>query len=75
VHLGQGQEMLMIVNRAYSLYDKQVGYCQGMNFIVAGIVMHQRKPELIFWTLERIMQHYRLGYFPARMHNFMKCPD
>jgi hypothetical protein len=32
-----------------------------MNFIVAGIVMHQRKPELIFWTLERIMQHYKLG--------------
>lgn len=61
VHLGQGQEMLLVVNRAYSLYDKDIGYCQGMNFIVAGIVMHQRKPELIFWILERIMNNYRLG--------------
>jgi hypothetical protein len=68
VHLGQGQEMLLVVNRAFSLYDKDIGYCQGMNFIVAGIVMHQRKPEIIFWILERIMNHYKLGAFQRGAH-------
>jgi len=61
VQLGQGQEVLLVVNRAYSLYDKAIGYCQGMNFIVAGIAMHQRNAELTFWTLERIMHHYKIG--------------
>ncbi len=31
-----GIQVLLVVNRAYSLYDKDIGYCQGMNFIVAG---------------------------------------
>jgi hypothetical protein len=39
-----------------------------MNFIVAGIIMHQRRPELTFWILERIMQHYRLGARPPPAH-------
>jgi hypothetical protein len=73
VLLGQGQEMLLVVNRAYSLHDTAIGYCQGMNFIVAGIVMHQRKPELTFWTLERIMQHYRLSKTERRLRFAPQC--
>jgi hypothetical protein len=61
--------------RRYSLYDKDIGYCQGMNFIVAGIIMHQRRPELTFWILERIMMHYRLGMRRpnVRRHTILAC--
>ena len=33
--IGEGQGALRRVLRAYSLYDTEVGYCQGMNFIAA----------------------------------------
>eukprot|EP00577_Skeletonema_sp_RCC1716_P000892 CAMPEP_0113385446 /NCGR_PEP_ID=MMETSP0013_2-20120614/7470_1 /TAXON_ID=2843 ORGANISM="Skeletonema costatum, Strain 1716" /NCGR_SAMPLE_ID=MMETSP0013_2 /ASSEMBLY_ACC=CAM_ASM_000158 /LENGTH=93 /DNA_ID=CAMNT_0000268201 /DNA_START=24 /DNA_END=302 /DNA_ORIENTATION=- /assembly_acc=CAM_ASM_000158 len=32
---GDGQGALRRILRAYSQYDNEVGYCQGMNFIVA----------------------------------------
>lgn len=37
---GQGQEGLYNVVRAYSLYDKEVGYCQGLAFIVGPMLLN-----------------------------------
>lgn len=34
-----GQEMLFDVLRAYSLYDPQVGYCQGLPFVVGCLLL------------------------------------
>lgn len=36
---GPGQELLGSVLKAYSVYDGEVGYCQGMSFVVAGLLM------------------------------------
>lgn len=37
---GQGQEGLYNVVRAYSLYDRDVGYCQGLAFIVGPMLLN-----------------------------------
>ena len=36
---GLGQESLFNVIKAYSLYDREVGYCQGSGFIVGLLLM------------------------------------
>jgi hypothetical protein len=45
-----GQAALRRVLRAYSYYDPEVGYCQGMNFI-AGMFLTQMNEEEAFWLL------------------------
>jgi Rab-GTPase-TBC domain len=45
--LGQGQEELFNVLKAYSLTDMEVGYCQGMAF-VAGILLMYMPEHLAF---------------------------
>lgn len=37
---GEGQEMLFNVIKAYSLFDPQVGYCQGLHFVVGVLLLH-----------------------------------
>nr|XP_039247708.1 TBC1 domain family member 1-like [Styela clava] len=38
--LGPGQLSLFNVLKAYSLYDEEVGYCQGLSFIAGVLLMH-----------------------------------
>lgn len=45
-----GQASLRRVLRAYSCYDREVGYCQGMNFI-AGMFLTVMSEEDAFWLL------------------------
>lgn len=45
-----GQAALRRVLRAYSYYDPEVGYCQGMNFI-AGMFLTVMSEEEAFWLL------------------------
>jgi hypothetical protein len=45
-----GQAALRRVLRAYSVYDRDVGYCQGMNFI-AGMFLTFMSEEEAFWLL------------------------
>ena len=45
-----GQAALRRVLRAYSYHDRDVGYCQGMNFI-AGMFLTQLSEEEAFWLL------------------------
>mmetsp|Transcript_3745 Transcript_3745/g.4155 ORF Transcript_3745/g.4155 Transcript_3745/m.4155 type:complete len:678 (+) Transcript_3745:217-2250(+) len=49
-----GQAALRRVLRAYSYYDTEVGYCQGMNFI-AGMFLTQMTEEEAFWLLVSVM--------------------
>ncbi|XP_022669953.1 ecotropic viral integration site 5 ortholog-like isoform X3 [Varroa jacobsoni] len=56
---GPGQEALFNVMKAYSLHDREVGYCQGSAFIVGLLLLHM--PELeTFTVLVRMMSDYRL---------------
>lgn len=45
-----GQASLRRVLKAYSLYDREIGYCQGMNFI-AGMFLTLMTEEEAFWLL------------------------
>ncbi|KAL3763418.1 hypothetical protein ACHAWU_001991 [Discostella pseudostelligera] len=59
--MGQGQNSLRRVLRAYSLYDTEVGYCQGMNYIAAMFLTFLSE-EKAFWLLVVVMndEPYRL---------------
>jgi hypothetical protein len=37
-----GQAALYNISKAYSVYDEEVGYCQGFSFIIAELVLHVR---------------------------------
>ncbi|EFA86111.1 ankyrin repeat-containing protein [Heterostelium album PN500] len=51
---GYGQVALFDVLKAYSLFDQDIGYTQGMSSIAALLVMYLPEEEA-FWTFERLM--------------------
>jgi hypothetical protein len=56
-----GQAALRRVLRAYSVYDRDVGYCQGMNFI-AGMFLTFMSEEEAFWLLVcKCCAHLEMG--------------
>ncbi|KIY50347.1 RabGAP/TBC [Fistulina hepatica ATCC 64428] len=64
---GIGQENLFNVLKAYSLYDPQVGYCQGLPFVVAILLLNMPDEEA-FSLLVRLMHDYGLqGHFLPEM--------
>lgn len=64
---GVGQENLFNVVKAYSLYDEECGYCQGMQFIVGPLLLNMPDEEA-FSTLVRLMKSYGLrGHFEPNM--------
>jgi hypothetical protein len=56
---GSGQESLYKVSRAYSVYDMEIGYCQGLSFIAATLLLHMPEEES-FTCLVSIMYDYGL---------------
>ncbi|CAO3691715.1 unnamed protein product [Umbelopsis ramanniana] len=64
---GPGQQALFNVVKAYSLYDTDVGYCQGLAFIVGPLLLNMPEEEA-FCVLVRLMKHYNLrGNFTPQM--------
>ncbi|KAI0081204.1 RabGAP/TBC [Panus rudis PR-1116 ss-1] len=64
---GIGQENLFNVLKAYSLYDPQVGYCQGLPFVAAVLLLNMPDEEA-FCLLVRLMHSYDLrGHFLPEM--------
>lgn len=64
---GIGQENLYNVIKAYSLYDPEVGYCQGMQFVVGPLLLNMPDEEA-FSTFVRLMKSYDLrGHFTPNM--------
>ena len=51
---GYGKKALRRILRAYSVYDSDVGYCQGMNFIAAMLLTFLPEEES-FWMLVVVM--------------------
>lgn len=56
---GFGQEALYKVSRAYSVYDTEIGYCQGLSFIAASLLLNMPEEES-FQVLVAIMYDYNL---------------
>ncbi|KAG8163931.1 hypothetical protein KVR01_005849 [Diaporthe batatas] len=53
------QEGLFGVLKAYALYDEDVGYAQGMNFLIMPLLFNMSEEES-FCLLVRLMNHYHL---------------
>lgn len=56
---GGGQDALYKVSRAYSVYDTEIGYCQGLSFIAATLLLHMPEEEA-YVLLVAIMYDYGL---------------
>ncbi|KFD55832.1 hypothetical protein M513_03271 [Trichuris suis] len=48
-----------LLEKAYAVYDAEVGYCQGLSFLAASLLLHMPE-ERAFTVLVRIMYHYGL---------------
>ncbi|TKR72061.1 hypothetical protein L596_019577 [Steinernema carpocapsae] len=56
---GDGQGSLFKISKAYSLYDEEVSYCQGLSFLGAALLLHMPE-EQAFCVLIKIMFDYGL---------------
>lgn len=56
---GMGQDSLYKVSKAYAVYDTEVGYCQGLSFIAASLLLHMPEEEA-FSVLVALMYNYGL---------------
>ncbi|XP_075228045.1 GTPase activating protein and centrosome-associated isoform X2 [Lycorma delicatula] len=56
---GVGQENLSRISRAYAVYDTEVGYCQGLSFLAATLLLHMPE-EQTFCVLVKLMFDYGL---------------
>ena len=59
------QQDLFHVLAAYSMFNTEVGYCQGMSQIAALLLMYLNSEEDAFWALSQLMSHPRYN-----MHGF-----
>uniref|UniRef100_A0A8D3BHI9 Rab GTPase-activating protein 1-like n=1 Tax=Scophthalmus maximus TaxID=52904 RepID=A0A8D3BHI9_SCOMX len=56
---GDGQDSLYKICKAYSVYDEEIGYCQGQSFFAAVLLLHMPE-EQAFSVLVKIMYEYGL---------------
>ncbi|XP_066962348.1 rab GTPase-activating protein 1-like isoform X3 [Macrobrachium rosenbergii] len=56
---GVGQDALFKISKAYAVYDEEVGYCQGLSFLAAALLLHMPE-EQTFCVLVKIMFDYGL---------------
>ncbi|XP_035753949.1 rab GTPase-activating protein 1-like [Egretta garzetta] len=56
---GDGQESLYKICKAYSVYDEDIGYCQGQSFLAAVLLLHMPE-EQAFCVFVKIMYDYGL---------------
>eukprot|EP01117_Protostelium_nocturnum_P013269 TRINITY_DN4941_c1_g1_i3.p1 TRINITY_DN4941_c1_g1~~TRINITY_DN4941_c1_g1_i3.p1 ORF type:complete len:1016 (-),score=462.63 TRINITY_DN4941_c1_g1_i3:38-3085(-) len=73
---GTGQVALFNVLKAYSVYDKEVGYCQGMSDMAAFLLMHVIEED-VFWILVELCSNSKydlhgrfLAGFPLLKQSF-----
>ncbi|GFS47608.1 rab GTPase-activating protein 1 [Nephila pilipes] len=59
---GIGQESLYKICKAYSVFDPEIGYCQGQSFLAAALLLHIPE-EQAFSILVKIMFEYGLRNF------------
>lgn len=57
---GMGQNSLFHVLKAYALFDRALGYCQGMGYIAAVLLQYMCEEDA-FWQLVCLLHHPRYG--------------
>ena len=68
----EGRISLKNILRAYAHFDPEIGYCQGMGYIVGIARMHMDE-ESAFWVLVSLMNKYQMrGMFKQGMEQIYK---
>jgi len=66
------RKQLYNIMKAYSIYDSEVGYCQGLSFIAGLFLMNGIKEDLVFTIFVRLMESYNLRtLFTPKMPGLM----
>lgn len=63
----EGIQRLRKVLTAYSWKNPDVGYCQAMNIVVAGLLIFMSE-EQAFWCLSKLCDYYVPGYYSKTMY-------
>ncbi|KAK2493193.1 hypothetical protein MC885_015725 [Smutsia gigantea] len=63
---GHGQQDLLRVLKAYTLYRPEEGYCQAQAPVAAVLLMHM-PAEQAFWCLVQICEKYLPGYYSEKL--------
>ncbi|KAL3673275.1 hypothetical protein V7S43_000995 [Phytophthora oleae] len=66
-----GRDQLRRILRAYSLRNPTIGYCQGLNFIVA-FLMLMADEENVFWLLSVFCEDMYSGYYSPAMGDIQR---
>ncbi|KAK1948018.1 Growth hormone-regulated TBC protein 1 [Phytophthora citrophthora] len=66
-----GRDQLRRILRAYSLRNPAIGYCQGLNFIVA-FLMLMADEENVFWLLSVFCEDLYPGYYSPAMGDIQR---
>uniref|UniRef100_A0A8C4QNW2 RAB GTPase activating protein 1 n=1 Tax=Eptatretus burgeri TaxID=7764 RepID=A0A8C4QNW2_EPTBU len=69
---GDGQDALYKICKAYSVYDQEIGYCQGQSFLAAVLLLHMPE-EQAFSLLVRIMFEYGLRELFRKNFDTLHC--
>jgi hypothetical protein len=64
---GEGQQMLGRVLKCFSLYDKDIGYCQGLGFLVGPLLMNMGERDA-FCVLVRYVRADSERLLPSNYH-------
>eukprot|EP00753_Platysulcus_tardus_P015576 PLAT5099.1.p1 GENE.PLAT5099.1~~PLAT5099.1.p1 ORF type:complete len:395 (+),score=148.95 PLAT5099.1:133-1317(+) len=56
-----GERRLFRVLKAYSRWNPEVGYCQGMNFVAGSLLLAGLPQEDAFWMLDALMEQVGLA--------------
>ena len=62
-HGEYNQEELKSILKAYAAFDKEVSYCQGMNYIMGFFYLHERDAELSFKSFVKLMEKHMKTMF------------
>lgn len=54
------QTMLKEILANYSKYDPEIGYVQGMNVILSGLLYHIKEEEPTFWVFAKLMKRLEI---------------
>uniref|UniRef100_A0A8C7RVF6 Rab-GAP TBC domain-containing protein n=1 Tax=Oncorhynchus mykiss TaxID=8022 RepID=A0A8C7RVF6_ONCMY len=69
---GDGQDSLYKICKAYSVYDEEIGYCQGQSFLAAVLLLHMPE-EQAFCVLVKIMYEYGLRELYKKNFEDLHC--
>lgn len=70
---GMGQTSLFNSLKAYSVYDKQVGYCQGMGFVMAMLLLNMTEEDAFFTMIQLLRKHEISGLYEPGFPGLVDC--